>query len=303
VIFRITSWRAATLLAILTLFLGIPAAASASSASSASAAAPAAASTGWITLANLSETSPAVDVYVYPSGSSTPQLVLRDVGYGTVSAPDQVSVGGYRVKMLIAGASVSSQPLLSAGVNVAAGHSYTMADLTVASQAKQLQVIDNSLTTPSGKSLVRVIQASFDQKSVKFYCSCGGYITTNAAPGSVSSYAPIPPGTWTMTATGASSKASTPVTLTADTVHTEVVIDGPNGIEIENLVDAAGPGEPPAGGVGTGFGGTAGHGPGSSLPWLAVIGAGALLAVAGGLRLRRSVPRVAAAVTRVPSRM
>ena len=34
-------------------------------------------------------------------------------------------------------------------------------------------------------------------------------------------------------------------------------------------------------------GGTAPHGPGSPLPWLVVIGAGSLLALTGGLRLRR----------------
>ena len=45
--------------------------------------------------------------------------------------------------------------------------------------------------------------------------------------------------------------------------------------------------EIPIYGVTTGFGGTAGHGPGSPAPWLAVIGAGALVAVGGGLRLRR----------------
>jgi hypothetical protein len=53
-------------------------------------------------------------------------------------------------------------------------------------------------------------------------------------------------------------------------------------------VDAAGAGKPPAGGVRTGFGGTAPHGPGSPLPWLAAIGAGALIALTGGLRLRRN---------------
>jgi hypothetical protein len=31
-----------------------------------------------------------------------------------------------------------------------------------------------------------------------------------------------------------------PVTLTAGTVHTEVVIDGPSGIEILNLLNAGG---------------------------------------------------------------
>ena len=37
----------------------------------------------------------------------------------------------------------------------------------------------------------------------------------------------------------------------------------------------------------TGFGGTAAHGPGSPIPWLAVIGAGLLLTVTGGIWLGR----------------
>ena len=127
------------------------------------------------------------------------------------------------------------------------------------------------------------------QKVVKFYCSCGGYITTNAKSGSVSSYAPIPPGNWTMTATGTTAKASLPVPLTADTVHTEIVLEtSGGGIQVVNLLDAAGANQPPIGGAATGFGGTAPHGPGSPLPWVAVIGAGAILALTGGLRLRRS---------------
>jgi hypothetical protein len=70
-------------------------------------------------------------------------------------------------------------------------------------------------------------------------------------------------------------------------VHTEVVLQGPSGVEILNLIDAVGAGQPSVGGVGTGYGGTAPHGPASPVPWLVVIGAGALLTVAGGLRLRR----------------
>jgi hypothetical protein len=39
--------------------------------------------------------------------------------------------------------------------------------------------------------------------------------------------------------------------------------------------------------VSTGFGGTAPRGPGSPVPWIAAIAAGSLLALTGGLRLRR----------------
>jgi len=266
------------LLAFSALLLGIPAAASASSA---------AAGTGWIRLGNLT-TSP-VDAYVYSSGNSSPQIVLPDLTYGTVSSYQVAKAGGYTVKMRSAGSSASSKPTFTASVTVQAGRAYTVAALAVAAGGGQVMVLDDSLTTPAGKSLVRVIQASLTQKTVNFYCSCGGYITKNAAPGSVSAYMPIPPGDWTMTATGSSAKGSLPVALTAATVHTQLVLDTTGGgIQVVNLLDAAGPGQPPVGGVGTGFGGTAPHSPGSPLPWLAVIGAGAVLALVGGLRLRRS---------------
>jgi uncharacterized protein DUF4397 len=276
------------LLASLALMFGIPAAAAPASY--------AAASTGWINLGNLSATSSAVDLYLYSSGDSSPKAVLPDVRYGTVSAFEVVNAGDYSVKMRTAGSSASSQPILTAAVTVQAGRSYTVAALNSSAKERQLKVIDDSLTTPKGKSLVRVIQASVNQKSVTFHCSCAagtpGNIVTDAAPGSVSGYATIPPGTWTMSATGATAKTSQPIALSAGTVHTEVVLDGPNGLEIANLVDAVGSGQPPLGGVNSGFGGTAPHGPGLPLPWLAVIGAGALLAVAGGLRLRRKTARV-----------
>jgi hypothetical protein len=90
-----------------------------------------------------------------------------------------------------------------------------------------------------------------------------------------------------MEAIGSGDTATARFDMAAGTVHTMVVLDGASGLEIVNLIDAAGAGQPPVGAVSTGFGGTAGHGPGSPLPWLTVIGAGALVAVGGGLRLRR----------------
>src|SRR5256884_855310 len=280
--FRIVHRRAAVLLAFLALLLGIPVTASASYA---------AASTGWIRVGNLSATTSAVDVYVYSSGDSSPQFMVPDVSYGTVSAYRSVSAGDYSVKMRAAGSAGASQPVLTANVTVQGSKSYTATALSVSGQA-QLKILNDELTTPTGKSLVRVIQASDKQNAVKFHCSCApgapGDIVTKASSGSVSSYASIPPGTWTMSATGPSAQASLPVTLAGNTVHTEVVIDGSSGLEIVNLLDAAGAGQPPTGGAYTGFVGAAAHGPGSPLPWIAVIGAGMLLALTGGIRLRRS---------------
>jgi Domain of unknown function (DUF4397) len=281
--FHIRPWRSAVLLAFSAVLVGVPASASASAA---------AASTGWVSLGNLSETPSPVDVYLYSSGNASPEFVQHGVAYGTILPYQQVNAGDYSVKMRAAGSAASSNPVWSINVTVQAGGVYTVVPLRSSAQAGQLTVIDNNLTTPQGKSLVRVIQADIDQNQVTFHCSCApgapGNITTDAAPGSVSSQTPIPAGTWTMTATGPAAKASLPVVLTAGTVHTEVVIAAPSGgIEIINVTDAAGAGQAPTGGVSTGFGGTAPRSPGSPLPWLALIGSGALLLLAGGWQLRR----------------
>jgi len=88
--------------------------------------------------------------------------------------------------------------------------------------------------------------------------------------------------------TSSAAKAILFVPLTAGTVRTEIVIAASGGgVQVVNLVDAARSGQLPRGGVSAGFGGTMRHGPGLPLPWLAVIGAGALLTLAGGLRLHR----------------
>src|SRR6201996_1725833 len=280
--FRIVHRRAAVLFAFLALLIGLPVTASASDA---------AMSSGWIRVGNLSADTSAVDVYVYSSGDSSPQFVVPDVSYGTVSAYKSVSAGDYSVKMRSAGSAASSQPVLTADVTVGGGKSYTATALSVNGQA-QLKILNDELAAPTGKSWVRVIQASSKQNAVKFHCSCApgapGDIVTKASSGSVSSYAAIPVGTWTMPATGPSEQTSLPVTLVGNTVHTEVVLDGSNGLQIINLVDAAGEGLPPTGGANTGFGGTAAHRPGSPLPWAGVIGAGMLLALTGGIWLRRT---------------
>jgi hypothetical protein len=276
--FHIRPWRPVVLLAFSALLVGIPASASA-------------ASTGWVSLGNLSQSPSPVDIYLYPSGSSSPQIIEHDVAYGTVFQYQSVNAGHYSVKVRTAGSSASSNPVLSVSFTVAPGGTYRVVPLQTKAQQGQLMVIHNDLTTPQGKSTVRVIQADINQGKLTFHCSCAagtpGNITTDAAPGFVSQQTPIPTGTWTMTATGTSATASLPVALAAGTVHTEIVIAAPSGIEILNVTDAAGAGQAPTGGVGSGFGGTAPHPAGSSLPWLVLIGGGALLVLVGGWRVRR----------------
>jgi hypothetical protein len=272
--------RAALLLAAAALLLVVPAAA-------ASAASPASSATGWIRLAHLSPDTPAMDVYLYSYGNADTRVVLHHVSYGTVSAYQTVPAGDYSVAMRPAGAAATSTPVLSGNTWVRSGKAYTAAAVGPESSLK-LQVLADDLSTPSGKALVRVVQASLKQPTVTV--SWDGKVIASALPfASATSYAAVSPGTETVAVTAAAVKgdAKSAVTLTAGSIHTLVVLDGAHGLEVANLENANGSTQKPKGGAETGFGGTAPHGPGSPLPWLAVIAAGSLLAAAGGLGLRR----------------
>jgi Domain of unknown function (DUF4397) len=277
--FRRATRNILMLLAASALLLGIPAAATAYASSATT-------GTGWIRLAHLSPNTPAVDVYLYSFGNSNAMIVLHHVAYGTVSPYESVQAGDYSVAMRAAGASATSQPVLSTSVTISAGHAYTVAGMGPESGLR-LAVLDDDLTTPSGQALVRVIEASLKEQVVNVTLG-----STTLASGlkfaSVSSYRAVSPGALTVTVSSSGGTANSSVTLAAGTVHTLVVLDGPSGLEVVSLEDASGSGQPPLGGVSTGFGGTAPHGPGSPVPWLAVIGAGSLLALTGGLRLRRN---------------
>ena len=269
--------RRAIALAVLPLLLFcVPAVASASGAAT---------STGWVRLAHLSPNTPAVDVYLYSFGDTSAQLVLHHVGYGAVSPYEPLAAGQYTVAMRAAGAPAASAPVLSANLTVAPGHAYTVAGMGPESGLR-LQVLDDQLTTPPGKALVRVIQASLRQHVVTVTYG-GDVLASDLAFASVSPYSAVSPATATVRVTGDGDHVTASVTLGAGTVHTLVVLDGAKGLEIDNLLDAAGSGDPPASGASTGLGGTAPHAPPSPLPWLLAIGAGILLAIAGGARLRR----------------
>jgi len=231
----------------------------------------------------LSPNTPAVDVYLYSFGDPSAELVLRHVGYGVVSPYEPLAAGEYTVGMRAAGAADTTKPVLSASLTVAPGGAYTVAGLGPESGLR-LQVLNDQLTTPPGKVLVRVIQASLQQHEVTVTWN-GQPAVTNLAFGSVSSYQAVSPATAALHVAGASESANSTITLAAGTVHTIVVLDGPKGLVLDNLVDAAGSDDPPAGAVATGFGGTAPRSP-SPVPWLYLIAAGLLLAVAGGLGVR-----------------
>jgi hypothetical protein len=280
--------RAIMLAALFPLLLCLGAVASASAASASTSAASASvgtSNTGWIRLAHLSPNTPAVDVYLYSFGNSSAQLVLHHVAYGTVSPYLPLTAGDYSVAMRAAGAAATTKPVLSTSVNVVAGHAYTVAGLGPESGLR-LQVLDDQLATPHGQALVRVIQASLKQQVVTVTYG-GQVLASDLAFASVSGYQAVSPASGLVRVTVGGGDVSSSVTFAAGSVYTLVVLDGAKGLVVDALIDAAGSGDMPAGAAHTGFGGTAPHGPPSPLPWVALIGAGLLLALGGGLRLRR----------------
>jgi Domain of unknown function (DUF4397) len=244
-----------------------------------------AARTGWIQLTHLSPNTPPVDVYLYSLGNAKAMIVLDHVAYGTVSPYEKVASGVYTVAMRLAGKPASSPPVLSTTVHIVPGNAYTVAGLGPAAGLR-LAVLHDQLTTPKGKVLVRVIQASL--RDHKVTVTAGPQVLARQlAFGTVTGYKTARPGTWTVHVSGPAGTAAEKVRLTAGTIHTLVVLDGSSSLMIDNLVDAAGSAAMPEGGAATGLGGTAPLPAPSPAPWAAAAVAGALCAAAAAYWLRR----------------
>jgi len=247
----------------------------------------AAASTGagFLRLAHFSPNTPKVDVYLYSFGNPSAMVVLHGVGYGDASGYQSVAAGEYTVAMRLAGAAPATKPVLSTTVNVASGHAYTVAGVGPLNGIR-LQILNDRLTTPRTKSLVRVIQASMHQARVTVTAGTkvlGRGLTFTTVTG----YKVVSPGTLTVRAAGATENGSNQFTLAPDTIYTIVVLDDPGQLTLEALVDSQGSRVVPSGAAATGFGGTAPRPGASLLPWLGAAAAGILVAAGGVFRLRR----------------
>lgn len=247
---------------------------------------------GWIRLAHLSPNTPPVDVYLYSFGNSHAMIVLKHVAYGTVSPYEKVTAGEYTVAMRGVGASPTSQPVLSASMQVTADGAYTVAGMGPA-KGLRLQVIPDRLTTPPGRSLVRVIQASLRYQKITVDAN-HRTLAKNIDFAHVTSYVSTPPGSFEVHFAGMGAKGSSDIALAAGSIHTLVVLDAAHsGLQIVNLEDAAGSAVPPVGGADTGLGGTAPAPAPSPVLWAGLVAAGALIATAGAYRMRkvRSIAR------------
>jgi hypothetical protein len=271
--------------------------AAASPAASAASAAPLATSAqdGWVRIAHLSPQAPAMDIYLYPFGDPAHPTVLRDVSYGDVSAYMQLAPGEYTVAMRGFDAPATSHPALVSSFMVGAKTAYTVAALGP-DPGLRVVVLQDRTTAPKGQALVRVLQASLKEGHVTV--SYGSTVlATQLAFGSATPYAAVAAGAHSVKVTASGDDATaTPLQLTADTVHTIVVLDSSSGLTTDDLTDAVGSQLMPSGGAATGFGGTALPPPADLAPWLLLTLAGGLLIAAGAAGL--GWPRRRAAIQR-----
>ncbi len=278
-------------LATITTLLGGPAvlvcaASPAASAATVASASPAAAQDGWVRIAHLSPEAPAMDMYLYPFGNPGDLIVLRDVRYGDVSAYQALSPGEYTVAMRGFGAPETSKPALTTSFMVSSHAAYTVAALGP-DPGLRVEVLHDQMTAPAGKALVRVFQASLSEPSVTVSYGTD-VLARQLAFGAATPYTALSPGEETVRFSASGKDASMPVKLTANTIHTIVVLDDSSGLEVDAWTDAVGSQIMPNGGANTGFGGTAPHPPASPVPWLLTMTFGAVLTWVGYTGLRRS---------------
>jgi hypothetical protein len=241
---------------------------------------------GWMRCAHLSPNSAPVDIYLYSFGDPKAMDVLRHVPYGEVSMYMKMPAGRYTAAIRPAGTPASTPPVLLANLMLQAGHAYTVAAMGPANGLR-LQALNDRLTTPHGKSMVRVIQASLKEHQVTVRAG-SATLASNLAFASVTPYGTDKPGHWMVHAAGGGETWSGNVKLTAGSIHTLVVLDSSSGLKVTALLDAAGSAMMPHGGAATGLGGTA---PGPAplpLPLLAGLASGLLAVAAAAIRLRRS---------------
>ncbi len=242
--------------------------------------------TGWLRLAHLSPNTPAVDVYLYAFSNPRAEVVLHHVSYGTVSPYLPAPAGTYTVSMRAAGAPPSSAPVLSTAVKVRAGDAYTVAGMGPRAGLR-LVVLDDRLSAPRGRSMVRVIQASMRERQITVRAK-GEVLGRDLNFATATAFQPIVHGDYTVRAAGGTESVADRVDLAAGTIHTLVVLDVSDRLKLVDLTDAVGSSKVPSTAPATGFGGTAPIAGPALLPWAALMAAGLLLTALGLVTFRRN---------------
>jgi len=247
--------------------------------------------TGLLRLAHLSPDTPAVDVYVDAVADPSARITLEGVDYGTVSDYQDVAPGTYTVSMREAGASPDTPPVLSTTVDVSADSARTVAGVGLFADLG-LEIIDDSLEIPpSGQARMRVLAAASSAETLDVSVAGGAAVASGLAFADTGDYVDVPAGSTTLqVSAGGGAPTDLPVDLDAGAVYSVLVLDdAASGLTVQPVLDAAGPGVTPVGGVETGAGGTAvSDVPVGALVALTLVTGGAAIGAAAVTRNSRS---------------
>jgi hypothetical protein len=244
----------------------------------------AAAETGLLRIAHLSPDTPAVDVALAPLGAAAGTTdpgpdVAQDLGYSEVGEFLALPPGSYAASVRRTGAAPSTPPVLSLRVEVTAGAARTVA-VTGRFADLSVQVLPDDLSAPpAGSARVRVLAAGVGAEGVDVALDGGPVLATDLSATDATDGVVVPGGPAEVVLSGSPAMPTRlPVDLAAGSVVTLLVLDGPGGLTVRTVVDAAGPARVPAGAVEAG--GSAGS------PVLAALVTGAVLTAAGRRRSR-----------------
>jgi Domain of unknown function (DUF4397) len=216
-----------------------------------------------IRLVHLAPGAPNADVYV--DGART----MAAVPFKTASKYHRMPASAHTLTIRPAGSTASSAPAASARVTVLPGAAYTVVLLGAPQQLQVRIAKDDFSAPPSGKAKLRIVNAAPQSPPLDIGVAGGPTLFRNVTFGMISDFVTIQAGRFSLEvrAAGSSTVLFTQGAsrLPAGAIITVAgTITSAGKIEMLPILDAAGAGNLPQGGVATGAGGTAG-GPASPL--------------------------------------
>lgn len=244
----------------------------------------------FVRLAHISPNTPSVDIYLASVGDPNVWFTVPGVGYGSVTDYRALPADAYTISMRAAGAPAGSPPVITTTLTTRPGAAYTIAGTGLYDDLGLAVLEDELGMPPAGNARIRVINGAATAPTVDLSVAGGPVIANGVAFAGTSGYRTVPTGNWTVEVTtpGGAPPASLPVDIASNGVYSVLLLDKGGRLDTQLLLDSAGTAAVPAGGIDTGFGGTAGEPAGRLLPVGALLGLGLLGLL--GLRRHRGAP-------------
>jgi Domain of unknown function (DUF4397) len=233
---------------------------------------------------HLSPDAPKVDVYV--DGIRA----LAGVPFKTATKHAPVPAGAHSVEIRTAGSANGDRALATAQTTVAPGAAYTLAAVGLAAKLQVLVLKDDFTAPPPGKAKLRGIDASPQSPPIDIAIAGGPVLFQDLTFPEATPFATIEAGSMALEVRLAGTERvvfrSGARPLPAGAILTVAGTVSPTGtIEVLPILDAAGAGATPRGGIATGAGGSA-PAEGTGLTW-SLAAAGLALMVGGVIAVWR----------------